>query len=717
MIFVRRLIMLKEFSILFLIFFSIFFVFNFENSFASLFSYNSNPLNILWNTASNALAFDTDSDGIIDTVYSSNTLASPTQTWTKVFGNGITPLSQTFGSAGTFTGLDISVFPENQIGVATSSINSGCAGIYSVKNILTGVYTVVHTGGSGTISGSNCHVSTDFMKRTDNRYAFFTYYANTGDGVCKFEVKANTTSLHLGTTSGSYCAGAGLRSAIVNYYGVDSELTTTTFFYNLTSQVSPITNIANRLINDTSTNLIKEINSGVTYANIIDKNATQYHSGLKRSNYFDSAYSVQQFNAPIWQDIFDLYYDTTIPDDEKIFYVHWKILKGDLTNEPTVFPIKKDGIDYIGLADSTTNTIYYAEKPNISTYAFQSVLLDNYPPSLLSSGISTVIPSQTITVNTATSSYNISQKGIVGLVSGASLSPQSSVDRIIKPEFLNIDSLVLHSIQPSVNTQLTVQVKNLPSDYLIKVENPNLLAFLQYPIWTLVAPTADKSFSVDLPANHCVNIETADGTQDVKVWEGLGSLCASGSMPKTITYTQNLAFTFWTLPWGTSHVYDQDSESISTKVRHKTQPFAYNVNIFDRNGTNVFSEYYTSNSTGIDLKLFNLTGVQLPARLEISDDGNSTLYKASVGFPSYLSGVSSWFIEWFTIDGFNLLYMLPIIFAAMFTRNSVGIGTALTVVFIATLSWLGLIVIPELIIYLLLFISIVGLLAYRLLSR
>jgi len=51
----------------------------------------------------------------------------------------------------------------------------------------------------------------------------------------------------------------------------------------------------------------------------------------------------------------------------------------------------------------------------------------------------------------------------------------------------------------------------------------------------------------------------------------------------------------------------------------------------------------------------------------------------------------------------------------MFTRNSVAIGTGMTVAFIATLAWLGVIVIAEPILYLMIFVTVLGMIAYRML--
>lgn len=135
--------------------------------------------------------------------------------------------------------------------------------------------------------------------------------------------------------------------------------------------------------------------------------------------------------------------------------------------------------------------------------------------------------------------------------------------------------------------------------------------------------------------------------------------------------------------------------------------------IADRIYSSVNAGYtITSEESGLDIQLLDMSSVALPAKLIIKQSGN-ILYTANAGYPSYLSSIGAFFNQYFTIDGFNILFLMPIIFGAMFTRNSVGIGTGMTVVFIGTLSWFGLIVIPESVFLLMVFIAILGMIAYR----
>jgi hypothetical protein len=183
-------------------------------------------------------------------------------------------------------------------------------------------------------------------------------------------------------------------------------------------------------------------------------------------------------------------------------------------------------------------------------------------------------------------------------------------------------------------------------------------------------------------------------------------------MPKQVVYTQSLSFTFWTMPWGTASTYDQTTDTLVTQVRHQNNGYTYNVRIYDKNGTNVISAKYTDQN-GLSVKTFNMSGVQKPARLEILDADNRTLYFANVGSPNYLTGIQTFANQYLTISGFNLLMLMPIVFAAMWTRNTVGVGTMMTVVMIMTMVWLGLFSLPEEVLYLMVFIAAVGMIAYK----
>jgi hypothetical protein len=166
------------------------------------------------------------------------------------------------------------------------------------------------------------------------------------------------------------------------------------------------------------------------------------------------------------------------------------------------------------------------------------------------------------------------------------------------------------------------------------------------------------------------------------------------------------------MPWGTASTYDQTTDTLVTQVRHQNNGYTYNVRIYDKNGTNVISAKYTDQN-GLSVKTFNMSGVQKPARLEILDADNRTLYFANVGSPNYLTGIQAFANQYLTISGFNLLMLMPLVFAAMWTRNTVGVGTMMTVVMIMTMVWLGLFSLPEEVLYLMVFIAAVGMIAYK----
>lgn len=346
--------------------------------------------------------------------------------------------------------------------------------------------------------------------------------------------------------------------------------------------------------------------------------------------------------------------------------------------------------------------------------AFTYYVVDDDPPTLPNALLSDELSiTDLTTITPSTSILNGHFAGVVGLHSGYQLKSQG-ISRSVDPNLTNGTTLMPYIVgSNSSQTTLTVNIKNAPSDFSVALQDSRTLDGDPYN-WSILRTTADKSFVVDLPNGQCVDIIGRETSSLNAAWEDLGNVCANGVMPKSITYLSNLAFTFWTLPWGTSHSYNQSATSLQTMVRHETLPYSYYVNIYHSNGTLANSTMFTESVIDLDTQTFNTTNVDLPAKLVITDSSNSTLYVANIGYPSYLSGVAAWFNEWFEIDGFNLLYMLPIIFGAMFTRNSVAIGSLLTVGMIALLSWLGLIVVEEIIMYLLVFVAVVGMIAYRL---
>lgn len=697
-------------NFLFFIFFIVILC-NIPSSFASLYPFESSVIPITWNTVTNAVALDTDQDGFIDTAYSASSLSVINPTFTKIFGTGLSAISPSLSGPTTLTGITIGVFDHQHISVSSQGINAGCTVRFQLVNIYTGVVQTPVTGTTGTISGSNCLMGNTAMKQSDGKIATFSYSSPVGDGTCHFKIFANATLLTSTTTSGSYCAGAGLsQSAIVNWFGVDPSWNTNVYLYDVTTKAnSVLTSNTGYVYNDTSTSRIQQLNLGTGVSTAFDINATHWFNGIKNENYKGN---FLQKSSPTWNNFFGSEISTTVDSAEKIFYLHYKMLKSDLTVEPTKIKIKISGQDYIGYLDPTSKSLFYASIPDLTNYAFQSYLADSYTPQILTNIASTVLPTQSATITTPLSSHNVNVLGIVGVVSGYSISPQST-DRILNPEFENSLDILPVSIGPTTgNTAVSVLIKNLSNDAIVKIENPSFSGFGHNVRWGDKEPTADNTFTIDLPTNHCFTVFVSDGSLIVPSWESLGQLCASGTMPKTITYSSNLSFTFWSLPYGVSHTFAQETETLQTKVRHDIFPFNYTIKIFDSSDVLAYTQEFNSTNE-IDIQSINASGISRPALVKVFDIDNNQLYYATIGTPSYFSDSVAWFEEWLSIEGFNLLFMLPIVFSAMFTRNTVGIGTTITVVFIATLTWIGILPIPDNVIYFMIAIGIVGMIAHK----
>lgn len=311
----------------------------------------------------------------------------------------------------------------------------------------------------------------------------------------------------------------------------------------------------------------------------------------------------------------------------------------------------------------------------------------------------------------------VSKAGLFTLPSGYSVKTTSieSAIRTIDPRWTNdaTDIPIITSTSSLFPIYLTVS--NAPVFSAIKVTNPYQLINSQEAVWAVAQLDSTRTVEFDLPSNVCVNVYVADISVSPSIWNFQGIICASGVNQKTISYTNTLPFTFWTYPWGASDSFTPNTNGLVTTVRHTTAPFSYNIVLKNSSGTVFQNTTYTSNST-IDTQSFNLTGRAKPVSLYISSvtGGVNQIYSAFLGSPISLANTASFFNQYFSYQGFNLLAFIPIIFASMFTRNTIGIGVVLTVLCIATLSWLSVVVIPELDIMIMIVIAIIGLIAYRL---
>lgn len=307
--------------------------------------------------------------------------------------------------------------------------------------------------------------------------------------------------------------------------------------------------------------------------------------------------------------------------------------------------------------------------------------------------------------------------GLFTLPSGDSIrtTTVSPSIRLIDPRWTDdsTDIPIITSTQSLFPIFLTVS--NAPVFSAIKVTTPLQIINGQEAVWAVAQLDSTRSVEFDLPSSVCVNIYVADISVSPSIWNFEGIICTTGVNQKTISYTNTLPFSFWSYPWGASDSFTPNTNGLVTTVRHTTTPFSYNLVLKNSTGSVFQNTTYTSNST-IDTQSFNLTGRAKPVSLYINSvtGGVNQIYSAFLGSPISLASTASFFNQYFSYQGFNLLTFIPVIFASMFTRNTIGIGVILTVLSIATLSWLSIVVIPELDIMIIMVIAIMGLIAYRL---
>lgn len=230
-------------------------------------------------------------------------------------------------------------------------------------------------------------------------------------------------------------------------------------------------------------------------------------------------------------------------------------------------------------------------------------------------------------------------------------------------------------------------------------------------IWAITRMDSTRSAEYDILPNQCQNIYMADISVKPTVFIYQGSTCSTGANAKTIAYTASLPVNFYSFKYGASDSYVPSTNTLTTMTRSTVTPFTYTVIVKNSTGAVAVNQTYTTSST-LDTRTFNVTGVTKPASLSISVAG-SQIYSSYLGSPVSLSSVASFFHQYFSYDGFDFLSFLPIMFAGMFTRNTVGIGVVLTVVMIATLSWLSVVVVPDTVVFISIIVAVIGLVGYR----
>jgi hypothetical protein len=206
--------------------------------------------------------------------------------------------------------------------------------------------------------------------------------------------------------------------------------------------------------------------------------------------------------------------------------------------------------------------------------------------------------------------------------------------------------------------------------------------------------------------------------QQVRILDGdvsaTSRICADDVVFKESVIITTLGFTFYSLPWGATHIWDELTSMVTSVVNRNSVPYDYRVEITNSTGYLLYNSTFTAPAEQ-DVQAFNMTayGPQAPFKITILDENDITRHTSWFGQGGgWLANVKVMFDE-IEFNGWGILLFLPLIFAAMFTRSTAGIGGAMVAVFVGVLVFIGAIEVPEIALLFMVIAAVVGLLAYR----
>ena len=226
---------------------------------------------------------------------------------------------------------------------------------------------------------------------------------------------------------------------------------------------------------------------------------------------------------------------------------------------------------------------------------------------------------------------------------------------------------------------------------------------------------------------QCYTMEFVD-TLDSSVVQS-SNVCADDVIFKESILSSTLGFVFWNSPWGAIPSWNDTSNVLQVTVRHEPFPYNYTVQIFNKTNHLILTDAQNSTQE-VDSETYNLTAFandcgignttcHNPFTVKVLDENNSERHSSYFDQGGdYLFGLRQEF-DTVNFNGWGILLFIPIIFASMFTRNSAGIGGALTVTVIGALVFFGVLdptVFNPVIIGVMFFVAIIGLLAYKVMN-
>lgn len=665
--------------------------------------YNDGVFSLTWNTITDPIIVDSNDDGYADAIYTVSQNSTDAN-FTKVMGIGIDSISIHTAGSGTYDEYFYNS-DRNWIYVASGGDNGvTCYSKLGGFDILTGDYvqglfTSSYNAGDGTTASM-----TGLLATTGDNGDHVLFSACKQSVHSRILIKSDS-----GTLKDTTVASVDSFYYTSSMFGMSSDQ-----FYDTELNGYPITAITTSagncenddclVVDSTHSQLLSSSLTDYDFNPIsFDPSIQLYTWGLQFPNS-----EIPTYNS-YWKDYLP---SILSKKSQEVALLNYKLLDPTSTKQFHTFLWDDSANNYVMYMRD--NVLYYADYSNFLNRAIGYYHVDTDPPIFNSLTTSSSLTGYSYDLITPSSTSTISTAGVTALYSGTTIKPDTLIDRVIDPDVTNTNIIYPYIVGPTTGlSTLTVQIKNAPSSSAIAFKDDLYTLNGQQYVWQFDYTEADKTSTVDLPTSRCVDVYLKDLSVSSGTWDSLGNICASGSMPKTIVYLSELSFTFWSLPYGVSHTFNDTSTYLTTHVRHDTAPYDYNVKIYDASNVLQYNQNFTGSSSDIDTRNINATGIDLPAMLKVYDENGNQIYYATIGTPSYFSGPVAWFSEWLTIDGFNILFMLPIIFGAMFTRNTVGIGTMVTVVFIASLTWLGILPLPDIVIYFLVIIGIIGMVAYK----
>ena len=621
--------------------------------------------------------------------------------------------------------------------------------ITSLYQGLTSTNTLTMQLGTGTTPYTlDCNPISDHVQSNGSKIYYGCNIAATKDRLDNIDITSGTNTMMF--TSSNAGAGAG---GITNRYVLLTEKQPTYWlFTNNGGQIAVETTATDGNV----TQLVPDTQDATAYSNekivwnTVNKNTIKYNynsttptpstnSDACRLTYIPTnttvkiddiacdtsipANVVRYWNGMAIQKVGNYYVNQTLPFFNPINASPYKLaltLSGPELGVTTPFVdliLHKNNVNYMVVV--TTNKIYYTDVKNVMSQINNfNRAVQSYMTTQVFTDSSYAVPNPMISsykIYGPNTNVTVSGYGMFTLVSGytAKLSSIESAVRTLDPQWTNQNTTNIPSIATSgsVLFPIILTVSNAPDISALKVTNPSTVIGGLENTWSIVRLDSTHTAEFDITAGQCPNIYVADTTVYPYLYLPQGNVCATGTNIKTVAFTNLLPLTFYSLNWGVTDTFTPATNALQTMVRHTSTPYTYTVVIYNSTGAPALTQVFTGNSA-VDTRNFNTTGISKPATLAVFAAGTQ-IYTSYLGSSLSLASVATFFHQYMSYQGFDLLSFIPIIFASAFSRNTVGIGVVLTVVCIATLSWLSIVIIPEQYFMLMIVVAILGLIGYR----